>query len=377
MKIPFNKPYLAGKELFYIAQSVLNGRISGNQEFSHSCQKYFQDRFGFKKCLLTTSCTDALEMTAILSGIGPDDEVILPSYTFVSTANPFVMRGAKLVLADSCNDFPNIDVDKLESLITKRTKAIVIVHYSGAACDMKPLMELCDKYDLFLIEDAAQAIDSYYEGRALGSFGHLACFSFHETKNISAGEGGMLVINDERFIERAEIIWEKGTNRTAFFKGRVNKYEWVDIGSSYLPSDMIAAYLYAQLENLDAIQTRRVNLWNYYYDRLKILESIGVFLPSLPSYSTNNGHIFFIMCRSFNEREELLTYLRNKEISAVFHYIALHLSPFYKEIGIETNLRNAEKFTNRLLRLPLYIELDETAQNRVIDEILEFYRLVK
>ncbi|MBN1187519.1 MAG: dTDP-4-amino-4,6-dideoxygalactose transaminase, partial [Bacteroidales bacterium] len=246
LKIPFNKPYLTGKEMHYMYQAIYSGKISGNGIFTNKCHKFFEERFGFKKVLLTTSCTDALEMCAILAEIKPGDEVIVPSYTFVSTALAFVRQGAKIVFADSGDDNPNIDVNSLEGLITSKTKAIVPVHYAGIACDMDPIMDLAEKYKLLIIEDAAQAIDSYYKGKPLGSIGHLATFSFHETKNINSGEGGMLAINDKRFIKRAEIIWEKGTNRSEFFRGEVNKYGWIDIGSSFLPSEIIAAYLYAQ-----------------------------------------------------------------------------------------------------------------------------------
>ncbi|MCB0513731.1 MAG: dTDP-4-amino-4,6-dideoxygalactose transaminase, partial [Bacteroidetes bacterium] len=274
--INFNKPYFTGKETEYIQQAVQSGKISGDGMFTKKCHQFFESKYGFKKCLLTTSCTDALEMAAILIDIKEGDEVIMPSFTFVSTANAFVLRGANIIFADSYFDNPNIDADAIEQLITPKTKAIVVVHYAGMACDMDKIIELANKYKLFVIEDAAQAIDSFYISKGtkkpLGSIGHLAAFSFHETKNIISGEGGMLVINDERFIERAEIIREKGTNRSKFFRGEVDKYGWVDIGSSFLPSDIIAAFLYAQLENLDAIQTKRKEIWNSYFEGLKTLE---------------------------------------------------------------------------------------------------------
>lgn len=264
MNIPFNKPYLTGREAHYMYQAVMKGKLSGNGEFTKRCQSFFEERYGFKKCLLTTSCTDALEMAAILCDIQPGDEVIVPSYTFVSSALAFVREGAKIVFADSMERNPNIDAEKIEALITPKTKVIVPVHYAGVACDMDKIMEIANKYNLIVVEDAAQAIDSYYKGRPLGSIGHLSAFSFHETKNIIAGEGGMLAINDERFIRRAEIIWEKGTNRAEFFRGEVNKYGWVDTGSSFLPSEVVAAFLWAQLEELDNIQNRRKLLWNRY-----------------------------------------------------------------------------------------------------------------
>ena len=314
MGIVFNKPYLTGKETEYIHEAVLSGKISGDGIFTKKCHQFFEDRFGFKKCLLTTSCTDALEMAAILINTQPGDEVIVPSYTFVSTANAFALRGAKIVFADSSPDNPNIDIDILESLITPKTKAIVPVHYAGIACDMDKITALAGKYGLYVIEDAAQAIDSYYTGsdnikRALGSIGHMAAFSFHETKNIMSGEGGMLVINDNRFIERAEIIREKGTNRSKFFRGEIDKYGWVDIGSSFLPSDIIAAFLYAQLENLDDIQNKRKAIWDVYFDVFKTLDSEGTIrVPSIPSYATNNAHMFYLVCKSIEERTELMGY---------------------------------------------------------------------
>ena len=275
--IPFNKPYLTGKEAHYLYQAVLSGKISGDGIYTKKCHQFFEERFGFGKALLTTSCTDALEMAALLTNIQPGDEVIAPAYTFVSTVNAFVLRGAKIVFADSEPDNPNLDVSTLAALITPRTKAIVPVHYAGVACDMDPILELAHQHNLFVIEDAAQAIDSYYKGRPLGSLGHLAAFSFHETKNVIAGEGGMLAITDPQFKDRAEVIREKGTNRSAFFRGEIDKYGWVDVGSSFLPSDIIAAFLYAQLENLDAIQTRRRHIWDRYDAGLRPLEASGFF----------------------------------------------------------------------------------------------------
>lgn len=304
--IPFNKPYLTGKETEYIEDAVKSGKISGNGIYTQKCQAFFEEKYGFKKTLMTTSCTDALEMCAILANINQGDEVIIPSYTFVSTALAFVRQGAKIVFADSYSDNPNIDADKIEQLITPKTKAIVPVHYAGVACDMHKIMQLAEKYNLLVIEDAAQAIDSYYtfpDGtkKALGSIGHMAAFSFHETKNIISGEGGLLAINDDRFIERAEIIWEKGTNRSQFFRGEINKYGWVDTGSSFLPSEIISAFLWAQLENLDDIQERRKNIWNTYYEGLSSLKD-KLTLPTIPSYATNNAHMFYLVCNSLEER---------------------------------------------------------------------------
>lgn len=362
--IPFNKPYLTGKETQYIEDAVKSGKISGNGKYTQKCQLFFEAKYGFKKTLLTTSCTDALEMAAILINIKEGDEVIMPSYTFVSTANAFVLRGAKIVFADSRQDHPNIDETKIESLITSKTKAIVPVHYAGVACEMDTIMDLAIKYNLFVIEDAAQAINSFYKGRdgikrALGTIGNLAAFSFHETKNIISGEGGMLAINDEQFINRAEIIWEKGTNRSSFFRGEVNKYGWVDIGSSFLPSEIIAAFLWAQLENLEEIQKVRKEHWETYYSELKdwaIKNEIQ--LPKIPSYATNNAHMFYLVCKSLEQRSALIEHLRNNEILAVFHYLNLSNSPFYNEKHDDRILKESDRYSDCLLRLPLFFELD-------------------
>ena len=362
--IPFNKPFLTGKETHYIYEAVNSGKISGNGIFTKKCQKWFEDQYGFKKVLLTTSCTDALEMAAILANIQQGDEVIIPSYTFVSTAIAFVRQGAKIVFADSYENNPNIDADKLEGLITPKTKAIVPVHYAGVACDMDKIMELASKYNLLVIEDAAQAIDSFYTGkdcvkRALGSIGHLAAFSFHETKNIIAGEGGMLTINDDRFIERAEIIWEKGTNRSQFFRGEVNKYGWVDTGSSFLPSEIIAAFLWAQIENLDAIQEKRNELWNLYYNGFKKLQSsLNIKLPEVPAYATNNAHMFYLVFNEATGRSNFISVLKENNIHAVFHYLSLHNSEYYQAKHDGRVLINSDKFTECLVRLPLFYELN-------------------
>jgi len=355
--------------MHYIYQAVYSGKISGNGLFTKKCQAFFEETYGFKKTLLTTSCTDALEMCAILADIKQGDEVIVPSYTFVSTALAFIRQGATIIFADSNNQNPNIDVAKIESLITNRTKAIVPVHYAGIACDMDPIMELASKYNLFVIEDAAQAICSYYKGKALGSIGHLAAFSFHETKNINSGEGGMLAINDERFIDRAEIIWEKGTNRAAFFKGIISKYEWVDTGSSFLPSEINAAYLYAQIEHIDNIQDVRKKIWEYYYKELKSwADKNGVQLPIIPSYATNNGHAFYMLCKSTEQRTELINLLGTNGVYAVSHYLSLHSSPYYiDKTPNKHDLINSDMFTSRLLRLPLFYELSCTDINKIVD----------
>lgn len=368
--IPFNKPYLTGKETHYIYQAVSSGHISGNGQFTKRCQYYFEEKFGIKKALLTTSCTDALEMCAILADIQPGDEVIIPSYTFVSTPLAFVRQGAKIVFADSRADHPNIDVDQLEKLITDKTRAIVPVHYAGISCDMDRIMDLANKYNLLVIEDAAQAVDSYYKGRPLGSIGHLSAFSFHETKNISSGEGGLLGINDERFIRRSEVIWEKGTNRAEFFRGEINKYGWVDIGSSFLPSDIIAAYLWAQLENLEDIQLKRKHIWNRYYNGLKDWAAkSGASLPYLFDYATNNAHMFYIVCKDLEQRSDLIKRLKENDISAVFHYLSLHKSPYYQDKYKGEELPNADRYSDCLVRLPIYYELKDEDVDKIIEII--------
>jgi dTDP-4-amino-4,6-dideoxygalactose transaminase len=371
--IPFNKPYLTGKEMHYMYQAVYSGKISGNGIYTKKCHEFFEKRYNFKKALLTTSCTDALEMTAILANIQPGDEVIIPSYTFVSTALAFVRQGAKIVFADSNHQNPNIDVKRIEELITPRTKVIVPVHYAGIACDMDPIMDLAKKYKLLVIEDAAQAIDSFYKGIPLGSIGHMSTFSFHETKNINSGEGGMLVINDENLIDRSEIIWEKGTNRSEFFRGQVNKYGWVDIGSSFLPSEIIAAYLYAQLENLDTIQIKRKRIWETYYERLKSLSDYGIMIPFIPDYATNNGHMFYLVCTDLQQRTALIERLKNYDILAVFHYQSLHNSPYYMSRHDNREIPFSDKYTDCLVRLPLFYELSDTDLNQIIDIIKEFF----
>ena len=539
MNIPFNKPHLTGKEAHYMYQAVAEGKLSGNGAFTKKCQQFFEERYGFKKCLLTTSCTDALEMAAILCDIHPGDEVIVPSYTFVSSALAFVRAGAKIVFADSMKDNPNIDAEKIESLITPRTKVIVPVHYAGVACDMDRIMEIANRHNLIVVEDAAQAIDSYYlapsnspeggelsgdyvamrewqtadpmtyklmkekakemrmkpthaeetmwellrkhkigehfrrqhiigdyivdfvclnkrliievdggyhltheqqqedairetalkrygftilrftndevlvdyenvinkitsslqslpsrgsrEGaRPLGSIGHLSAFSFHETKNIIAGEGGMLCINDERFIRRAEIIWEKGTNRAEFFRGEVNKYGWVDTGSSFLPSEVIAAFLWAQLEHLDDIQSRRKHLWNLYYTNLSPISSLmgsrkgfhsplsgeqgGGFLPVIPSYATNNAHMFYLVCNSLEQRTALIKHLKDNGVLAVFHYLSLHSSPYYTDKHDGRALPECDRYADCLVRLPMYYDLKDEEVQQICRLIHEFTR---
>lgn len=373
--IPFNKPYFTGKETKYIKEAVESGKISGNGIFTKRCHEFFQNKYGFRKCLLTTSCTDALEMAALLLNLNAGDEVIMPSYTFVSTANAFVLRGAKIVFADSMPISPNIDADKIEELITPKTKAIVVVHYAGIACDMDKIMAIAKQHNLFVVEDAAQAIDSFYTGKdgtkkPLGSIGHLAAFSFHETKNIIAGEGGMLVINDEQFEKRAEIIWEKGTNRSAFFRGEIDKYGWVDVGSSFLPSEVVSAFLFAQLEHLVEIQQKRLQLWNHYHEELKGLENSNkIRLPFIPDYASNNAHMFYLVCKSLEQRDEIIKALKGNGILSVFHYLSLHKSPFYHTKHDGRELVNTEMYSSSLLRLPMYYELTQHEVHAICDTI--------
>lgn len=378
--IPFNKPFLTGKETQYIQEAVASGKISGDGLFTKKCHDFFERAFGFKKALLTTSCTDALEMAAILLNIKEGDEVIVPSFTFVSTANAFALRGAKLIFLDSNAEGPNIDADLIEDLITDRTKAIVVVHYAGVACDMGKIMAIANRYGIKVVEDAAQAIDSYFidnnnSQSPLGGIGALGAFSFHETKNVISGEGGLLTINDENYSNRAEIIREKGTNRSAFFRGEVNKYGWVDIGSSFLPSDVIAAFLFAQLEHLDDIQSKRKELWSTYRENLQPLSEQGKLqLPKIPRYATNNAHMFYVVCDSQEERSALIQHLKKSDIHAVFHYLSLHKSEFYRDRHDGRDLPWADYYTDRLLRLPLYYELSKSETVKIAELIQDFYK---
>lgn len=393
MTIPFNKPFLTGKEAHYIYQAVYSGKLSGNGVYTKKCQNFFEEQYGFKKALMTTSCTDALEMAAILCDIKPGDEVIAPSYTFVSTVLAFVRQGAKIVFSDSCKHNPDIDPDRIEALITPRTRVIIPVHYAGVACDMDRIMDIAHRHNLLVVEDAAQAIGSYYKGRPLGSIGHFGCFSFHETKNIIAGEGGLLTINDERFIRRSEIIWEKGTNRSEFFRGEVNKYGWIDTGSSFLPSELISAFLWAQIENIDTIQARRKAIWEQYYAGLKpIADKELITLPDIPAYATNNAHMFYIVCRSLEERSAFIAHMKQNGIQAVFHYLSLHRSGFYlthpdsrpdncqeiERVGDEEqvvglHLPNCDHFADCLVRLPLFYELTDEEVSRILDSCHSFF----
>ena len=378
--IPFNKPYLTGKEMQYIEEAVKSGKISGNGFFTKKCQEFFEKEFGFKKTLLTTSCTDALEMAAILADIKEGDEVIVPSFTFVSTALAFVRQGADIVFADSYSDNPNIDADQIEALITEKTKAIVVVHYAGVACDMDKIISIANKHGIIVIEDAAQAIDSYYISKdgtrkALGSIGHLSAFSFHETKNIISGEGGMLCINDDRFIQRAEIIWEKGTNRSQFFRGEVDKYSWVDTGSSFLPSEIISAFLWAQIENMRDIQDKRIKIWNRYYEGLSSFEPVSIKkpkLPLVPEYATNNAHMFYLVCDNVDDRTRFIQHLKDKGILSVFHYLSLHKSSYYEKYSTrKSELPNSDMFSDCLVRLPLFYELTDEQVEYIINTIKE------
>ena len=359
-------------------QAVFTGHLSGNGYFTKKCQKFFEEKYGFKKCLLTTSGTDALEMCAMLCDLKAGDEVIVPSYTFVSTALAFLREGATVVFADSMDSNPNLDANKLEALITPRTKVIAPVHYAGVACDMDAIMAVAEKHNLIVVEDAAQAIDSFYKGRPLGSCGHLGAFSFHETKNITAGgEGGLLTINDERFIRRSEILWEKGTNRAEFFRGAVNKYGWVDMGSSFLPAEINAAFLWAQLENLDDIQAKRKKIWEQYFAGLQGLAAKGyVRLPQIPGYATNNAHMFYLICRNLEERTGLIAHLKANGITAPFHYLSLHKSEYYlNHCDLRPELPNCDMYADCLFRLPMYYELELEQVDEIVKHIREFYNV--
>ena len=372
--IPFNKPHLTGQETKYIEEAVRSGKISGDGMFTKKCHTFFESRYAMRKALLTTSCTDALEMSALLASIEPGDEVIVPSYTFVSTANAFVLRGAHIVFADSRTDHPGIDEDAIEALITPRTKAIVVVHYAGVACDMDKVLDVANKHNILVIEDAAQAIDSYYKGRPLGTVGHMSAFSFHETKNIQCGEGGLLAINDETFASRAEIIREKGTNRSAFFRGEVDKYGWVDIGSSFLPSEIVAAFLYAQLENIDAIQMRRKEIWNRYWNALLPLQEQGKLkLPVVPDFATNNAHMFYVLTADLTTRSSLIEHMKSKGSFPVFHYLSLHKSPYYSEKHKGGAMPQSDRYMDTLLRLPLFVDMTDAETDQVIQSILGYF----
>ena len=370
--IPFNKPYFSGRELKYLEEVCHSTTMSGNGDFTKKCHTFFEQKYGFKKCLLATSGTDALEMCAMLCNLKPGDEVIVPSYTFVSTALAFLREGAKVVFADSSAENPNMEVEQIEPLINEKTKVIAVVHYAGVACDMDAIMALAEKHNLLVVEDAAHCIDSFYKGRPLGSIGHLGAFSFHETKNISSGEGGMCVINDERFVRRAEIIWEKGTNRAEFYRGMVNKYGWVDMGSSFLPSEFNAAYLWAQLEQLDDIQGKRKHIWNRYFEGLNGKIGDKVKLPYIPEYATNNAHMFYLLCPSLEYRTALMNYLKEHDIQTTFHYIPLHSSKYYEDKHDGRVLTNCDYYGDCLVRLPLFYKLEDIEIDKIIKHIVRF-----
>ncbi|MEI7727879.1 MAG: dTDP-4-amino-4,6-dideoxygalactose transaminase [Bacteroidota bacterium] len=374
--IPFNKPFIPWFSFRHVIMGTFSGTISGNGKYTKKCHAFFEKKFGFSKVLMTTSCSDALEMTAILCRIEPGDEVIMPSFTFMSTANAFLLRGARVVFADTLPDVPNIDPDEIEKLITPRTKAIVVVHYSGLACDMDRIMEIANRHGLFVVEDAAHAIDSYYRGKPLGSIGHFGTFSFHETKNIISGEGGLLIVNDREFEKRAEIIWEKGTNRAAFYRGEIDKYGWVDVGSSYLPADTVAAFLYTQIVRFDKIQSRRKTVWWNYYRFLKPLEERGYLkCPVVPSFATVNGNLFYITVNSAETRDELMAFLKSQGIQALFHYLPLHSSPYFTDKHDGRELPNTDRFSSTILRLPFYNSLSKSQINHVAGRISEFFGL--
>ncbi len=375
--IPFNKPPYTGNEEKYVLESMHSNKISGDGDFTKKCTQWFEKKLDCKKVLLTTSCTHALEMTAILLDIQEGDEVIMPSYTFVSTANAFVLRGAKIVFVDIRPDTMNIDETKIEQAITDKTKAIVPVHYAGVACEMDIIMDIATRYNLFVVEDAAQGMMSSYKGKALGTIGHMGTFSFHETKNYtSAGEGGLLIINDEKFKDRAEIIREKGTNRSLFFRGMVDKYSWVDIGSSYLMNDVSAAYLWGNLEKADEINQDRLNSWQAYYDGLKSLEEKGLItLPNLPDGCVQNAHMFYIKIKDIATRTKLIEHLKTNNINSVFHYIPLHSAPAGAKFGIfDGEDEFTTKQSERLIRLPMYYGLEENQVDNVVKVVYEFYK---
>lgn len=373
--ITFNEPTYSGKELTYMEMAIRSHKICGDGQFTKRCNEWIEKQTKTSKALLTTSCTHATEMAAILSEIKPGDEVILPSFTFVSTANAFVLRGAKVIFVDIRPDTMNIDETLIESAISKKTKAIVPVHYAGISCEMDTIMSIAQKYKLLIIEDAAQGVMSTYKGKALGSIGDYGCFSFHETKNYSMGEGGALLIRDPRNVERAEIIREKGTNRSKFFRGEIDKYTWIDAGSSYLPSDINAAYLWAQLEMADAINKKRLELWNHYQKGLwELQQNERIELPVIPKYCQHNAHMFYIKTKDLQERTELIQYLREHKIHAVFHYIPLHSSPAGKQYGeFYGEDRYTTKESQRLLRLPMYYNLRTEQVDYIVDTIQKFY----
>lgn len=373
--IPFNRPYFTGQELVHVREAIESARVSGDGPFSRRCETFLQARYGLDRGLLTTSCTDALEMAALLCDIRPGDEVILPSFTFVSTANAFALRGARLRFVDSLPGHPNLDPDLIEPQITAKTRVLVAVHYAGVACDMDPILDLATSHGLRVVEDAAQGIEATYKGRPLGAIGDLGTFSFHETKNIHSGEGGLLAVNDPSLAGRAEILREKGTNRAAFFRGEVDKYGWVDIGSSFLPSDLLAAVLWGQIEHLESIQTQRMAIWDRYQKGLGEVESKGwARLPCIPGFAGHNAHAFYLILDSLKARTELIAHLKGAGIMAVFHYQSLHRSPFFKDQHDGRSLPNADHYSDCLVRLPLFVDLAASEQDLIVEQILRFFR---
>jgi dTDP-4-amino-4,6-dideoxygalactose transaminase len=373
--IPFNLPFATGKEIEYLQQAIANTKLSGNGQFTQKCQAWLESQIGCQKALLTHSCTAALEMAALLADIQPGDEIIMPSYTFVSTANAFVLRGGVPVFVDIRPDTLNLDETKIEQAITNKTKAIVAVHYAGVGCEMNLIMDLAQQYNLLVIEDAAQGMVSYYENRPLGSIGHLAAVSFHDTKNIISGEGGALLINDPQLIERAEIIWEKGTNRSQFFRGEIDKYTWVDVGSSYLPSELIAAFLWAQLELAETITQKRLNVWDYYDLVFKSLENQDFLrCPIIPQECLHNGHIYYLILEDLATRTNLIKYLKKEGIGSVFHYVPLHDSPAGKKFGrVAGEMTVTNDLADRLLRLPMFADINDSQMYKVTNLIEEFF----
>ena len=373
--IRFNVPPFVGKEMEYVKQSIDNMHICGDGEFTKKCNAWIEERTKTTKCLLTTSCTHALEMAALLCNIKEGDEVIMPSYTFVSTADAFVLRGAKIVFVDIRPDTMNIDENLIEDAITDRTKAIAVVHYAGVSCEMDKIMEIANKYHLQVVEDAAQGVMSSYKGKALGTFGDFGCFSFHETKNYSMGEGGALLIRDEKYIEEAEILREKGTDRSKYYRGQVDKYCWRNYGSSYLPSDMNAAYLYAQLEQAEKINHVRLARWQQYYEALKPLQEAGkIELPYIPENCVQNGHMFYIKCKDLEERTRFIEFMKEHDILTVFHYVPLHSAPAGLKFGrFHGEDRYTTKESERLVRLPMFYDLTTEQVNYIVDKVKEFY----
>lgn len=370
MSIPFNKPSISALEQQYVADAMVSEKLSGDGPYTKRCHELLQRRYGYLKVLLTTSCTDALELAALLAEIQPGDEVIVPAFTFVSSANAFALRGARIVFADSGIDSPNVDPRQIEALITPRTKVIVVVHYAGIACDMGRIMEIAKRADVMVVEDAAQALDSTYDGRPLGSFGACAAFSFHETKNLTCGEGGMIVVNDSKYVQRAEIFRDKGTNRAAFFRGEIDRYGWVELGSSFLPSELNAACLLGQLERIDVIQVRRRQIFDVYMNALEpLLSRLKIGVPRIPLACVGNGHAFYVVLRSLEQRTGLIGFLHDKGVKASFHYGSLHRSEYFKGRHDGRELKNSDRYADCLLRLPMYYGLTDTQLEFIIDSV--------